>query len=217
MKLIGAGFPRTGTMSTKFALEQLGLSPCYHFVTQFERPQDVKTWRAAADGEAVDWAGFLKDFPAAVDWPQSIFYKQQMVAFPEAKVLLNVRDPEKWYESMSTTVYIASRSGLSDSPDTMLGGAARMIDKAGWQGIFHGRFEDKDYALEQFEKWNQDVIATVPADRLLVWEVTQGWEPLCAFLGLPVPDAPFPRVNDAAAFRERFLSMSAQHPQPAAT
>ena len=206
LKLLGAGFPRTGTMSTKAALEQLGLGSCYHFITQFERPQDADVWLAAAEGRDVDWQALFADFGCAVDWPQSAFYKRLMEVYPDAKVLLNVRDAEAWYTSISTTVYPASRSGLSAPAGTMLNTAARAIDGLGWQGIFHGRFEEKEYALSIFEQWNREVQEYVPADRLLVWSVKEGWEPLCHFLGLPVPDAPFPHLNDAETFQQRFMN-----------
>ena len=98
-------------MSTKAALEHLGLGPCYHFVTQFERPQDIDVWQAAAEGKPVDWTALFADFQSIVDWPASLFYKQLMAMHPEAKVLLNVRDPEAWYESMLKTVYLASQAG----------------------------------------------------------------------------------------------------------
>ena len=202
MKVIGAGLPRTGTLSTKAALEQLGLGPCYHFVTQFERPEDADVWLAAANGQPVDWKALFADFGSAVDWPESAFYKQLMDVYPEAKVLLNLRDPEKWYESISNTVYPASQMGLSAPEDSLLNMASRMIDLIGWRGIFHGGFEDKASALATFEQWNREVQDYVPADRLLVWTVQEGWEPLCRFLGVAVPDEPFPRLNDTAAFQD---------------
>jgi sulfotransferase family protein len=208
MKLIGASYPRMGTLSTKAALEHLGLGPCYHFVTQFERPQDVDVWQAAADGKPVDWTALFADFQAAVDWPASVFYKQLMALYPDAKVLLNVRDPETWYESMLQTVYPASRGGLSAPAESDMGRLGRMIDTLGWQGHFHGRFEEKAYALSVFERHNQEVQDYVPADRLLVWEVKEGWAPLCRFLGVAAPDTPFPRLNDAQTFRERFLGIA---------
>lgn len=212
LQVIGAGFPRTGTMSTKAALEQLGLGPCYHFVTQFERPQDAKVWLAAGTGQPVDWKALFADFGSAVDWPQSAFYKQLMEVYPESKVLLNVRDPEKWYESVTQTVYPASRGGLSMPEDTMLGCAARAIDALGWQGIFDGHFEDKEHAISVFNRWNREVQEYVPAERLLVWEVKEGWEPLCRFLGLPVPETPFPRLNDSETFRQQFMQNNAAAP-----
>jgi hypothetical protein len=214
MKLIGASFPRLGTLSTKAALEQLGLGPCYHFLTQFERPQDIDVWQAAAEGKPVDWTAFFADFQSAVDWPASRFYKQLMALYPDAKVLLNVRDPEAWYESMLKTVYPASRMGLSAPAESILARMGRMIDTLSWQPLFHGRFEDKPYALSVFERHNQEVQDYVPADRLLVWDVKEGWEPLCRFLGVAVPDTPFPHLHDTETFRkqlemyrEQFLSV----------
>ena len=205
MRLIGAGFPRTGTMSTKAALEMLGLGPCYHFVTQFERPQDAPVWLAAAQGKPVDWTGLLGDFPSAVDWPQSAFYRELMEVYPEARVLLTLRSPESWYESMATTVYPVAQAGLTAPPGHPMRLPTEVTDVLGWQGIFRGRFSDKTYALQVYEEWNRGVQDYVPADRLLVWQVSQGWGPLCAFLGLPVPDAPFPHLNDAASFKQRFM------------
>ena len=201
MKAIGAGFPRTGTLPTKAALDHLGVGPCYHFVTQFERLQDAAVWLAAARGHPVDWTALFAAFGCAVDWPQSAFYKQLMDVYPAAKVLLNVRDPEQWYESIASTVYPASRSGLSTPAGTMLHTAAQAIDALGWQGIFPGRFEEKEHALSLYEQWNQAVQDYVPAARLLVLEVKDGWEPLCRFLGVAVPDVPFPHLNDREAFQ----------------
>jgi Sulfotransferase domain len=203
MKLIGASYPRAGTLSTKAALEQLGLGPCYHFVTQFERPQDIDVWQAAAEGKPVDWTALFADFQSVVDWPASLFYKQLMAMHPEAKVLLNVRDPEAWYESMLKTVYPASQAGLSAPPESVLGRMGRMINTLAWQPLFQGRFEDKPYALSVFERQNQEVLDYVPADRLLVWDVKEGWEPLCRFLGVAMPDTPFPHLHDTEAFRKQ--------------
>jgi hypothetical protein len=206
MKLIGASYPRAGTLSTKAALEQLGLGPCYHFVTQFERPQDIDVWQTAAEGKPVDWTALFADFQAAVDWPASLFYKQLMALYPDAKVLLNMRDAETWYASMAQTVYPASQAELSAPAESVLGRMGRMVNTLAWQPLFQGRFEDKPYALSVFERHSQEVKDSVPADRLLVWEVTEGWEPLCRFLDVPVPETPLPRLNDAQTFREQFLS-----------
>lgn len=203
MKVIGASFPRTGTMSTKAALERLGLNPCYHFVTQFERPQDIDVWLAAADGKMPDWKALFADFQAAVDWPTSFFYKELMEVYPDAKVLLNSRDPEKWYQSISTTVYPVTMR--ENNANVTQAHASETLIKLGWQGMFGGRFEDKDYAIEVFNKHNQAVQDDVPRERLLVWEPTQGWGPLAAFLGVEAPDEPFPRLNDNESFRARFM------------
>lgn len=207
LQIIGAGYPRTGTMSTKAALEQLGFGPCYHFVTQFERPQDIAIWQAAAERRPVDWTALFADFQSAVDWPTSAFYKQLMEVYPDAKILLNVRDPETWYESVRRTIYVVSRPSSSSpqSAESPAAGTGRMLDTLAWQGLFHGRFEDKDYAISVFERHNQEVKEAVPASKLLVWEVKEGWEPLCRFLNVDVPHTPFPRLNDAETFRQRFM------------
>ena len=121
-------------------------------------------------------------------------------------MLLNVRDPEAWYESMLQTVYPASRGGLSAPAESVLGRMGRMVNTLAWQPLFQERFEEKPYALSVFERHNREVKDSVPAERLLVWEVTEGWEPLCRFLGVAAPETPFPRLNDAQTFREQFLS-----------
>jgi hypothetical protein len=205
MKLIGAGYPRTGTLSTKVALEQLGFGPCYHFFTQFERPQDIDVWQAADEGKPVDWRALLAGFRAAVDWPASLFYKQLMEIFPDAKVLLNVRDPEAWYESILNTVYAVSQAGLSAPEQSTHGRLSRVVNTIAWQNLFHGRFEDKPYAISIFEQHNQEVKDYVPAYNLLVWDVKEGWDPLCRFLGVAAPETPFPQLNDMQTFRQRLL------------
>lgn len=208
MKLIGAGYPRTGTLSAKMALEQLGVGPCYHFHTLFERPQDIDAWQATADGTRPDWKALFADFHAAIDWPVSLFYRQLTQVFPEAKVVLTIRDGEAWYKSMRDTVYFASRRVMGAPEGSILHKIGRLNDTLGWQGHFHGGFEEKGQAISVFERHTEQVKETVPAERLLIWEVKDGWEPLCQFLGVPVPESPFPRVNDTKEFLERLHHMS---------
>jgi hypothetical protein len=207
VKVIGAGFGRTGTLSLKEALEQLGLGPCYHMLELIDKPERAPLWQAAAEGRDVDWGEVLSGYEATVDWPGCNFYRQLMAAYPEAKVVLTVRDPDAWYESTKGSIYAATVAGRKGElpggdrppppPEVM-----RVIGAIVWGGSFQERFEDRDYAIEVFNRHNEEVRATVPADRLLVHEIKDGWEPLTDFFGLPVPDAPFPRVNDTAAFRD---------------
>lgn len=211
LKIIGAGFGRTGTRSLKEALEILGFGPCYHMVEAFEHPEHVPAWNAATRGEPVDWKKLFHDYQATVDWPACTFYQQLMDVYPDAKVLLSVRDPEKWYESVSSTIYQASRRSRSPFAPLLMQvvrlvrpGVAviiPMINRLIWEGTFQGRFEDKDYALSVFNRHNEEVKNYVPPEKLLVYSVKEGWEPLCAFLDVPVPDVPFPHLND----RENFL------------
>ena len=211
IKIIGAGFGRTGTLSLNVALEELGFGPCYHMSEVFSSPEDVPYWVAATDGEAVDWDTLLEGYRAIVDWPGCAFYAELMQAYPDAKVLLSVRDPEKWYESVRSTIYVAAhrftRPGLSLMP--LIGRiffserlrVGLMIQKLVWQNTFDGKFEDKDHAIAVFNQHTEEVKQRVPADKLLVYNVKEGWEPLCAFLGVEVPkDKPFPHLNDRESF-----------------
>ena len=220
MKVIGAGFGRTGTMSLKVALEELGFGPCYHMVEVFEHPEHVGFWEGAWCGKPVDWDGFFADYEATVDWPACTFYAELLERHPDAKVLLSVRDPEKWYESTRNTIYelskITAGSRISRAVFSFVGlfvpgvfGIGRMGKEIIWDGTSHGRFEDKTYAIRVFERHNREVLRRVAEDRLLVYEVGEGWKPLCEFLGTKAPDKPFPRLNDTAEMRRRIQMVRA--------
>ncbi len=211
MKVIGAGFGRTGTYSLKVALEMLGIGPCYHMVEVFEHPEHVAVWQAAADGQPVDWKALFQGYQAAVDWPACRFYAQLMDVFPDAKVLLTVRDPEKWHTSVMNTIH-PRNNDESDDPHTLA--QRRMTTSVIWQGTFNGRLDEKDYAIGVYERHIEEVRRRVPSDRLLEYQVSEGWEPLCRFLGVSVPeDTEFPRLNDTASFQQRFQSRSEETTQ----
>lgn len=197
MQVSGSEFGRTGTLSLKSALEMLGFKHCYHMMEVMRHPSHVKVWLAAADGEPVDWESLFAGFEAAADFPSSVYYKEMMQAFPEAKVLHSVRDPQRWYESTLETIYQADKLpawAMRWLP--FVGPMSRMINKAIWDGLFSGKFKERDFAIKFFDEYTQDVIRSVPAERLLIFDVKQGWEPLCEFLDVPVPDVPFPHLND---------------------
>lgn len=220
MKVIGAGFGRTGTKSLQVALEELGFGPCYHMTELFEHPGHADTWEAARRGEKVDWDRVLGDYEATVDWPGCTFYEDLMRRYPDAKVLLSVRDPERWYRSTRDTIYELSRliviSPLSRATFRLvglfvpgIGKIGRMNNRLIWADTFHGKFEDKEYAEAIFERHNAEVQRVVPPEKLLVYEVKEGWGPLCDFLGVEVPDKPFPRLNDTAEMRSRIKMVRA--------
>jgi hypothetical protein len=220
VKVIGAGFGRTGTMSLKAALEELGFGPCYHMIEVFEHPEHVGFWEAAWRGEPVDWDGFLGRYEATVDWPACTFYEELLQRHPDAKVLLSVRDPERWYDSTRATIYeiskITAGSRLSRAIFAFVGlfvpgvfQIGRMGNEIIWQGTFDGKFEDRSYAIKVFKRHNEEVRRRVPRDSLLVYEVKEGWGPLCEFLGVEEPDKPFPSLNDAAQMRRRIRSVRA--------
>jgi Sulfotransferase domain len=216
MRIVGAGFGRTGTTSLKAALEELGFGPSYTLSEVFAHPEHVGFWEAA--GEEVDWEEFLAGYGVAVDWPACSFYEELMEAFPEAPVILTVRDPTPWYESMRSTVYELRKLTTGPLPVRVafalaglfvpgVTGTVRLADRLVWEDTFDGRFEDRAYAMEVFERHNEAVRQRVPPERLLVLDVREGWAPLCDFLGVKVPDEPFPRLNDAREMRRRLLGL----------
>ena len=204
IKVIGTGFGRTGTASLKDALEIIGFGPCYHMREVFEHADHIPYWQAAVDGTLLSWDPIMGNYASSCDWPACSFYKSLMQANPDAKVLHTVRDPEKWYESALATIYPLS-SDPAALADPVRAAHFHFVNQLIWDGHFKGRFADKAFAVEVFNQHTETVKRTVPAEKLLVFNVQEGWEPLCAFLGTPVPSDPFPRVND----RESFLSRRA--------
>jgi len=206
IKVIGAGFGRTGTTSLKAALEQLGFVRCYHMQEVLKNPKDAVIWQDAVDGEAVDWPHLLKGYQATVDWPGCTFYQELMEVYPDAKVLLSVRDPERWYQSARDTIYRARTTLFLQLLRMMLPAVRHtynMIEHI-WAGTFENRFDDKAFAIDVFNRHNEAVKAYVPADRLLVFDVREGWGPLCNFLGVDIPNAPFPHLNDKKVMQRAF-------------
>ncbi len=219
MKLIGAGLPRTGTLTQKIALEMLGLGPTYHMVEVFADPDRIGLWEQALDGKP-RWAKIFAGYDSTVDLPGCYFWEELIGVYPNARVLLSVRDPEQWERSVRQTVW-AMRN--SDSVVCLLSDAQahvnprwqaflKMTDRLAWteRGIFASGHETPAQLIEGMERHNEAVRRVVPPGRLLVWNVTEGWEPLCEFLGIPVPDAPFPHVNEGEEFVNRVVDSSLQ-------
>ncbi len=201
MKVIGSGFGRTGTLSLQAALQQLGFGPCYHMVEVIKHRGHAKTWLSVGAGESPDWRALFQKFQATVDFPACVYYAELLREFPQAKVVHSVRDKAEWYRSSHETIFqsravfprwLRRASGLID-------GLLEMTERIVWNGVFEGRFEDAGRAQQIFEEHTARVRATVPAERLLVFDVREGWPPLCRFLGVAIPDTPFPNVNDRAS------------------
>lgn len=196
LKVIGAGFGRTGTLSLKLALERLGFGPCYHMAEVIQIPSAVADWTAVFDGAQPDWERIFKGYNATVDWPSTAVWRELSEAYPEAKVILTVRDPVEWWESTQATIFARMGSPPTNPFEAML---QKMIARH-----FEPRLTDKAYMVEMFERHTADVRASLPPERLLVYQVKEGWAPLCRFLGVPAPDEPMPRVNDREDFKARF-------------
>jgi hypothetical protein len=199
LSVIGSGFPRTGTLSLKLALEQLGFGPCFHATELFMRLDRLPLWVQAGEGEA-DWDAIFAGYHATVDAPGCYFWRELAERYPSAKVLHSVRDPATWFDSTQATVFGPNSPSANPPPP-----AKPFFDMLSRRrgGL---NLQDRDEMLAWFERHTREVRATIPAERLLVFEVREGWAPLCAFLGVPIPETPFPRVNR----REELAALMAQ-------
>lgn len=192
LQIIGSGFGRTGTMSMKHALEQLGF-PCYHMVECFPRgPAHWQLWEEAHRGNP-QWDALFDGFAATVDFPACTSFGALAEYYPEARVIHTVRDPEKWFVSVQDTIF--GEDWIRFLPTSEAGPflGATIND------YFDDRMHDRDYLIQRFHEHTELVKASIAPERLLVFDVTQGWEPLCEFLDLPVPEGEFPKANDTAA------------------
>lgn len=199
IKVIGAGFGRTGTLSLKMALEQLGFDKCYHMLEVRENPSHVPVWADAHAGRPVDWDALFAGYQASVDWPSCNLWREQLAHFPDAKVLLSLRDPDSWYDSIMNTIYPSS-SSLVDAEEPELRQFGQWAMDIIWNPIFDNRMDDRSYVIDRFNQHNQTVIDEVPPEKLLVFEAKHGWKPLCEFLNVPVPATDYPRVNTTEDF-----------------
>jgi len=199
MKVIGLGAGRTGTLSLKLALERLGMGPCHHMEEVLQnQPVQVPLWTAALDGDP-DWQAIYSGYQSAVDWPTAGFPHELAAAWPSAKFILTVRSPQSWADSFSQTIYplLTERDRIKAEMLPWIDMAMRVIEKTGFvSGL------DSVKLRQVFEAHNDAVRATIPSEQLLVYQVRDGWAPLCRFLDLPVPAEPFPRTNDRSEFWE---------------
>jgi hypothetical protein len=204
LDVIGAGFGRTGTLSLKAALERLGFGRCHHMHEMLTAPQEsFDHWERAAQGEDIDWEEVYGDFRSTVDWPGARFWRELAAFYPSAPVILSTRDPQQWYDSAHGSVYQAMQSrhaGAGHAQDPLLKRMGKLTDSLIWNGTFQGRFADMEYAKQVLTDHEAAVRREIPAGRLLVYEVSQGWQPLCDFLGVPVPDERFPVLNTRAMY-----------------
>ncbi len=199
LSVIGAGFGRTGTESMKLALEARGLGPCPHMKEVMPDPAQTALWRAAAAGELPDWDAAFDGYASAVDWPSAFFWRELSAHYPDAKILLTLRSAESWYASMDNTILKVARA--STDPASL---GVKLIG----EGVFGGRLDDRDHVIAMYEKNTAEVQAAFGPERLLTYTIGDGWEPLCHFLGKPIPDTPFPRTNSTEDFTTMIARMN---------
>lgn len=199
LKIIGAGVGRTGTYSLRTAINHLGFGPCHHMEEVMKHmPVQLPLWQAARNGK-LDWAAIFNGYGSAVDWPAAGYFRELHKAYPQAKFILTVRSPESWAASFSETIYalLASKNQAPPHMQDWLDMGTAVVEKSGFPSGL-----DTAALAKAFTAHNEAVKAAIPARNLLVYEVKQGWEPLCSFLGKPVPTEAFPKTNDRAGFWE---------------
>lgn len=206
LKVVGTGLGRTGTKSLHTALNMLGLGPCHHMMEVFPRPESMPLWVAAAEGKP-DWDTIFAEFQSAVDYPVAAHWRAVAAYYPDAKVIHTARDPDKWFDSTQATIF--SPNGMVEQAmqgDAPIGVFFRSLLP------FRDRMHDRGFMTDYFLKHTEDVKATIAPERLLIFEASQGWAPLCAFLGVPVPDALYPSENTTAEFQARMAAQAAGQP-----
>ena len=207
LRVIGAGLGRTGTNSLKLALERLLQRPCYHMWEVFSHPDHAPVWTAATLGKFPHWDSFLGDYGATVDFPAAAFWPELMEVYPQSLVLLSVRDTDAWWDSCRRTIF----STEWPAPPAPI---MDMIDHM-WQSRFTADVGDEAVTKATYEAFNDRVRREVPPERLLEWRPGDGWDPLCAALGVAVPDEPFPHVNTSDDFlQERTSSLKKADEKP---
>lgn len=204
LKVIGAGLGRTGTASLKLALEQLGFGPCYHMGEILPRVEErVPLWIEAGKGNP-DWDRIFDGYQSATDYPSCSFWREQAAYYPDAKVILSTRDAEGWFESVNTTIMSPDVNAWLRSNPLM----KEFFERCVWAD-FEPHILDRDYMVNYFRAREEAIKAELPPERLLVFNVKEGWDPLCDFLGVDVPDTEFPRVNSRDETRKLLDAMVA--------
>ena len=201
LEVIGPGFGRTGTNSLKIALERLGFGPCHHMFEVRDNPDLIKDWEALARGESVDWDNVFAGYRSQVDWPGAKYWRELVAHFPKAKVILTMRDPDEWFDSVQATLvpFVKAR-GQHPAPHP--NAIAEMAHKLFVVPTFGDGISDREHATRIYREHIVEVQATVSAERLLTFDLRDGWEPLCTFLGVAAPDMPFPKTNSSKEFHE---------------
>jgi hypothetical protein len=205
LRVIGTGLGRTGTMSLQRALNALGFGPCHHMSEVFAHQESMAWWIDAANGKP-DWEKIFADYHSAVDYPTAAFWRELTAHYPDARVIHTVRDPERWFESTQATIF-APGGPPARAMESEEGIVGRFFEAV--LGDLAPHLHDRDYLIGHFLRHTEEVKAAIPPERLLVYEVGEGWNRLCDFLGVRVPDEPFPSENSREQFKARVASRTA--------
>jgi hypothetical protein len=203
LKIIGSGFGRTGTMSLKRALEQLAFGPCHHMEELLMHPEQVHYWQGIVAGRRVNWEEVFAGYNSQVDWPGAHVWRDLAAAYPQAKVIHTLRPNEDWWRSFSQTIAALLTSDQQMKPPPHIQGVMQVATEIISAQTFGGSLTDKEAALAAYRRRTEEVRAAIPPERLLVFDVSEGWQPLCRFLDVAMPATPFPRLNSTEEWWRR--------------
>jgi hypothetical protein len=211
LDVIGSGLGRTSTKSMQTALTMLGFGPCHHMVEVFAHPESMALWVEAGAGRP-DWDAIFKEYRSMVDYPGAAYWREIAAHYPDARVLHTQRDPDAWFVSTQATIFAPGSLALADGPLAPFFNS--LLNRVG--GTSRERLHDRAFMTDYFRRNTQEVKATIPAERLLIYEAGEGWERLCGFLGVAVPEAPFPSENSRADFAAAVAARRDAQPPPGA-
>jgi len=203
LEVVGAGFGRNGTNSLRTALELLGFGPCHHMAEVIESPKQLSLWRSLEQGDNAALMKALEGFRSQVDWPGAVYWETLAELNPNSKVILSTRDPDEWFDSMQATIVPFITSMSAQSEDLHLKELAAWSKRVIARDIFDNKMDDRAYATKIYRAHTSRVIDTIPRERLLIFQVSDGWAPLCEFLDRDIPSLDFPNTNSAANFRDK--------------
>jgi hypothetical protein len=201
LKIVGAGLGRTGTKSMQTALNMLGFGPCHHMIEVFAHPESMALWIAAGAGQA-DWDAIFLNYRSMVDFPGAAYWREIAAHYPDARVLLTLRDADAWFDSTQATIFAPDGMSLRDGPFAPFFNSvfSRVV------GTTRALIHDRAFMTDYFHRHTEAVKAAIPAERLLIYNAGEGWDRLCKFLDVPVPTEPFPSENSRAEFIGRVVA-----------
>lgn len=218
LKVVGLGMPRTGTSSLKAALEAIGFGPCLHMDNLFNTPPLVDAWHQFLEQGEGDFGKLFPGFASSTDFPGCLMYREIYQQYPEAKFILGCRDADAWYDSVMRTIYevvpnteegwAGLRKRGEDNPRFKnIGNALWLVGEYLLNDYFQGDFLNREHTVERYNTFYDDVRNFIPIDQLLEYEISEGWEPICKFLGVEVPELPFPYKNKTIDFQQQIGKM----------
>lgn len=205
LHVIGSGLGRTGTKSLQSSLNMLGFGPCHHMAEVWAHPESMQLWIKASNGAPV-WEEIFAGYRSAVDYPSAAYWAELTERYPDAKVIHTIRDPDAWFDSTQATIFAAD--GPVDRAIKSHGPVRDFF--CSFLGELLPYMHDRRFLTDYARRHTEALKSKIAPDRLLIYQVSDGWEPLCSFLDAPVPSEPYPAENTRAEFIARVQASRAE-------